>query len=219
MEAVRVTDIAERFVDLALKHDWAKVTSLPDDEVRALFDFVSAMYYETEAVVYGQLKDSKHDAFGDKTGEMYTVNDFCPFQVVSEGGYGHHTATYHLNDTLRSVVLGVKRERKDREQLIREIGLEIEHNTPLEPIKLTPEGDMLGEYPGSHARDTSQIGSSVHRYCNGWVDRRRATKEHDVLFCRVCCLRIYIPREIITYGDLRAEMAKRLAPTTVEPGV
>ncbi len=100
-----------------------------------------------------------------------------------------------------------------REKLIKVMIAEIERSVPLTPIQLTPEGDLLREYPSgmvafgsaNHTRDDSNLSScvGVHEFCNGWMDRKRVTKTHDAIVCRRCCLRVLFPKEAKTYGDLR----------------
>ncbi|OGI16355.1 MAG: hypothetical protein A2Z52_01790 [Candidatus Moranbacteria bacterium RBG_19FT_COMBO_42_6] len=71
------------------------------------------------------------------------------------------------------------------------------------------------EYFVNHARDEHNLESTVglHEYCNGWMDRQRSTKTHDIIVCRKCHLRIPFPKEIKTYGEFRQAMADKLLPT------
>ena len=177
--------VASQFVDLVLKHErWDKVKELADDEVRVLFAVVSAAGFEPKAVVPGKLVGHCLDEDGSRTGETYPINKLCPFKVVSQEGGDHYFATAWLDCALRYAVARATRGGENRDQLIEVIRSEIERSVPLQPIQLTPEGDMLREYPRQalafgleyfvdHARDDHELGScvGVHGYCNGWMDR------------------------------------------------
>lgn len=206
--------VASRFVDLALAYRrWDKIESLPDDEVQVLLETAVAAGFEATCVVPGKLRGDWLDQ-GGRTGETYPVNSLCPFKVVSGGG-DHYFATGWLDCALRRVVTGSRRG-ESREQLIEAISLEIERSVPLQPIQLTPEGDLLREYPPSerafgseyfvdHTRDDHELRLcvGVHVDCNGWMDRCRADAAHDAIVCRHCHLQVHFPREVKTYGELR----------------
>ena len=52
----KTTDVATRFVDLALKHmHWEEIKTLPADEVRVLFDTVSAAGFNPKIIKPGKL--------------------------------------------------------------------------------------------------------------------------------------------------------------------
>lgn len=85
-----------------------------------------------------------------------------------------------------------------------------------EPIRITEDGDLLEEYPQTpHPVDDQELGScpGIHRHCEGWIDRHHATDHYDTLVCRRCYLRVIIPREAKTYGDLRLYFTKKFAQT------
>jgi len=217
-----MNSIAVRFVDLAIRcQPWDKVTELFPGEARILFDLVSAAGFEPKEVALGELRGDHHDQDGP-TGKTYPINELCPFKVISEKGEDHYPATRWLDKALSHVVSGASQKDKTRDQLIEEILLGIERSVPLEPIQLTSEGDLLMEYPrdsngfgreDSHVRDSHQLNSTVglHKYCLGWVDRKRATKTHDALVCRTCYMRILFPIEVKTYGELRQALAQRVS--------
>ncbi len=131
--------------------------------------------------------------------------------------------------TLPLVGLIVPGDRNEsREKLVGAIALEIERSVPLEPVQLTSEGDLLGEYPPgllgfgyeyfvNHTRDDHSLNTcvGVHLHCDSWMDRRRTTATHDAIICKVCRLRVLFPKEIKTYGELRKFLAKHCKPSPV----
>jgi hypothetical protein len=215
--------IVSQFVDLALKHKWDKINDLSVDEVQILFATVSAAGFELKEVVFGKLVGNFRDQDGSKTGATYPINGYCPFKVIDQEGKDYYFATGWLDWVLRRLVLGPIKLGESREQLITVMQAVIERSIPLQPIRLTPEGDYLCEYPprsrslgGSeyfidHTRDSHDLGScvGVHKYCNGWMDRHGATSSHDAITCRSCHLRVLFPKETKTYGDLRKALTTK----------
>lgn len=205
-----ITKIASQFVNLALRHDWGKIKELPADEVQILFATVSAAGFEPTKLIPGKLVGHYLDQDGSKTGETYPINILCPYKVIGRESKDHYHATGWLDCALRHARRGT-----DPQQLVEEIRHEIERSIPLEPIQLTPEGDLLREYPPSHnyfvdhTRNDCELSCcvGVHDYCDGWVDRTRVTKTHDALICRRCRLRVLFPKEVKTYGELRQALA------------
>ena len=218
-----IVSITSRFVDLGLKYKrWDEVKTLPADEMQALFDTVSAAGFDVKKVVLGKLVGHYRDQDGSSTGETYPINGLCPFKVVSQEDGDHYFATGWLDCALRRVIYGSTRQNEDREKLIKVMTGEIERSVPLAPIQLTPEGDLLREYPPGtlafgleyfvdHTRNDRQLSSCVgiHEFCNCWMDRTRATKTHDAIVCRGCHLRVLFPKEVKTYGDLRQALASQ----------
>lgn len=219
----KTTDVATRFVDLALKHErWGEVKTLPADDVQVLFDTVSAAGFNLKKVASGKLVGHYCDQDGSSTGETYPINSLCPFKMVGQEDGDHYFATGWLDCALRRVVYGMARQNESREKVIEMMAEEIERSVPLEPIQLTPEGDFLREYPPNtlafgleyfvkHTRDENDLGScvGVHEFCNCWMDRTRATKMHDAIVCRGCHLQVLFPKEVKTYGDLRQALASQ----------
>lgn len=217
----KTMDLAERFVDLAFAHErWNEVKTLSAAEVQILFDTVSAAGFKPQKVVAGRLVGNYRDQDGSSTGETYPINSLCAFKVVNEEGGDHYFATGWLDCALRRVAM---KKDEGREKLIEVVAAEIERSVPLEPVQLTPEGDLLREYPPStlafgleyfvkHTRDENDLGScvGVHEFCDGWMDRRRATKTHDAIVCRRCHLRVPFPVSVKTYGDLRQALAAKV---------
>ncbi len=218
-----IVSIASRFVDLALKYKrWDEVNELPNNEVQVLFEIVVAAGFEPKCIVLGKLKGNYLDQDGSRTGKTYPINSLCPFKAVNQEGGDHYFATGWLDCALRRVVYGSTRQNENRKKLIEVMTEEIERSIPLKPIQLTPEGDLLREYPPStpafgleyfvkHTRDENDLGScvGVHEFCNCWMDRARATKTHDAIVCRRCHLRVLFPKEVKTYGDLRQALASQ----------
>ncbi len=214
------TEVASKFVDLVLKYErWDEVKTIPADEIQILFEIVSAAGFPVKKVILGKLVGYYLDQDGSRTGKTYLVNSLCPFKVICEDG-DHYFATGWLDCAFRRVVYGKKRQNEGRDKLIEVIIKEIERSLPLEPIRLTPEGDFLCEYPPSprtsgfeyfvkHTRDEDNLGLCVgiHEFCNSWMERVRATKTHDAIVCRGCHLRVLFPKEVKTYGDLRQALS------------
>lgn len=214
------TSIATQFVDLALKYEqWGKIEDLPREEVEILLRIVKAASFEARDVVLGKLTGNYLDQEGRKTVDTYPINSFCPFKVVSREG-NDEQATSWLDYVLELVVTKVEGKVKTREQLIEMVQSSINKAIPLEPIRLTPEGDFLIEDASCasleparihHTRDNQLLHSlvGVHKHCGGLLDRQRATTTSDVLVCRKCYLRVAFPREVETYGDLRQALANQ----------
>jgi len=60
-----------------------------------------------------------------------------------------------------------------------------------------------GTYPSDH-----NIGS--HDICRGWIKIHKVSLAYNVIICKKCNLRIMIPKEIETYGDLRKYLSKKI---------
>lgn len=213
-----VQAVAAAFVDMALSHGRCEGdVALEETEVQVLFRTVVAAGFEVSAVVPGRLLGHYRDQDGSATGETYAINALCPYKAQDEDGTDHTPATRWLDHALSRVVRGEYRwrPREDRDGLVTAIAAEIARSVPLVPVQLTPEGDLLCEYPPSglggfvdHTRDGKALSTcaGVHKYCNGWMDRLRATARHDAIVCRNCHLRVLFPRTVTTYGELRAAL-------------
>lgn len=225
-------EVASRFLDLALKHKWNEVEEgLNADEVQVLLDLVRAAGFEAEAVVFGRMRGNYLEQDGTSTGETYPINSLCPFKVVGERGTDHYLATGWLDCALkfaRRATEGMVEDSEWRQDRVCALVEVIKESVPLTPIQLTPEGDLLGEYPPSlhngdyheyfvtHSRDEDRVSGCVgiHQYCNSWMDRNRATATHDSITCRRCHLRVLFPKEVRTYGDLRDALTSTPAQST-----
>jgi hypothetical protein len=217
---VNVAKVAASFVDLALSHDgWNEVEQLPSEELQILFRTVSAAGFKPKAVVLGKLKGDWLDQDGSRTGQTYPINHLSPVKVMGQDG-DNYFATGWLDCALIRVVGGAKRG-EDRNVLVKAVESEIRRSVPLPPIQLTPDRDLLREYPPrpielgalpyfvDHSRDGEQLSTcvGVHAYCGSWMDRVRATATHDAIVCRGCHLRVLFPKGIKTYGQLRQHLA------------
>lgn len=219
--------LAEQLVDFAAKYCWMnngelmirneenKFVRAATQEIDAsiLFAVVCAAGFEPLKIVPGIAYGNCYEE-GEFTG-TYPLNKSCPYKVVSQEGDDHGVATSWLDSVvqLASGALASRRTPTDpsKPKLIESVRLEIERSVPMKPIQLTVDGDMMREYPPSHrehTRDTHVLGSciGVHDYCNGFMDRHRATKTHDSVSCRACHLRVLFPKEVKTYGELRAAL-------------
>ncbi len=228
-----IIDIATQFVDLVLKYDkWTEIKELSDDEMKVLFETVSAAGFEPKSVKLGKMVGYYLDQDGSKTGATYPINSTCPFKVVSKEDGDNCFATGWLDCAVRRVIFGIIQKRENHEQFIEVVLSEIEKSVPLKPIQLTMEGDLLEEYPprpsgfGSfeyfveHTCDEDNLDScvGVHKYCQGWVDRVRATETCDALLCRGCHLRVLFPKNIKTYKELRDSLLYERVITLHEQG-
>lgn len=166
-------------------------------------------------ITIGKLLGNFMDQDGP-TGEHFTINSICPFKIVRADNKDDYLATGWLNSLVDLVVRRAK-QHYPQDLLIEEVAEKIRQSQPLQPITLTPQGDQLVEITLSppalsndcfvrHRRDTDSVSESpvgLHRHCNGFIDRHRATPQYDTLVCRACGLRVYIPTEAQTFGDLR----------------
>ena len=176
-----------------------------------MFDLVSCAGFKPSEIVEGQILEDVPDST-----RKDPVNRSCMYKVVT-GQRDHAFATGWL-DNMLSYGLGFYNQEglhdKLYEQLIK--------STPLDPIRLTKEGDFLIEsepkvnwrdicpYLVTHTKNEDKIGMSIHGYCHGWLDLRRTTETHNALFCRACYLRVALPLEIKTYGELRNYIEEQL---------
>ncbi len=226
----KTTDVATQFVDLVLTSDWgrlwAEVEELPDNKVQVFFETVAAAGFDPKKVVPGKLVGHYRDQDGSRTGKTYHINKVCPYKVmgmVDQENGDHYFATGWLDCAVRRVLYGGTRQKENREQLIATLEAEIERSVPLVPIQLSPEGEMLREYPPAplfagleyfvdHTRDSCSLNSciGIHEYCDGWMDRTPATKTHDAILCRVCRLRVLFPKKVKTFRELRQALASRV---------
>lgn len=209
-------DIVAKFVDLVLSKNWKEINELSEEETETILRVLSDAGFEVDTLVYGNLKGYYRDQDGSAL-DSYPINTLCPFIVKDQERKRSYSATQWLDCILQKIVT-VERNRTNRDTIRKLIQKEIERSVPMKPIQLTAEGDFLCEYPpngclAEHTRDNDKLPScvGVHKICNGWVDRRRTTETHDVLVCRQCHLRVLIPKEIQTYGELRRTLGNFLA--------
>lgn len=216
---VRHHELAEWFVVFAKTYaTWEESRTFSEEDVKKVFHLVEAAGFEPSSVSVGVL--TQRTSYGS-----VPVNPLCPFRVMEEEGGDHIDATRWLNELWKKVNPRWSPSMKDLAPLIEEVRTEIVRSVPLEPILIGPDGELLVEYPPenlgffvNHTKDENEVRNCVgaHKYCNSWVDRKRASKTHDALVCRGCNLRVAFPREIVqcnkrrfvkTFGDLRIVMA------------
>ena len=216
----KIEEVATQFVDLALKYKgaWKEKTDFTPEEMQIVFNLVLTAGFCAKEVVSGKLEGNYVDEEGRSTREKFLVNEYSTLKVIyqDDGKEGDDfAATRWLDCSLRGVIYypGWGKE-KTREEHISGLIKSIEKSIPLEPIQLTLVGDFLCEYPpatGHHTRDEDELGphsGGVHKFCRGYMERHRATEHSDVLVCKSCCLRVYIPKHIKTYGELREVLTK-----------
>lgn len=191
------------------------IQNLDGDDLFFLQSLLETAGFDLKEIVVGRLEGNYLDNDGP-TGERFAINTLCPVKVIATNGNDYYLATGWLDSLVRFVMNNAK-EDMPREELVEAVAEKIEQSQPLQPIIMTTKGDQLVEcipilpalsndYLVQHKRDEDSASGSpvgLHRYCNGWVDRHRATLGHDTLVCRACGLRVYIPVEAKTFGDLR----------------
>ncbi len=204
-----VSELAKRFVELAKRYEEQKeVPPLSEEELALVYEVACAAGFECKGVVLGRVM-----VYVESRG-MFPLNGRCPAKFLNEEGGDHQAATCWLNQLWKlAEVPRLFPSNDDRTaQLVEKVHKEILRSVPLAPIWLTNRGDMLLEYPPSglgffvdHTKEGAELGITVgvHQHCNGFMERIRATVKEDVLRCRRCSLRVYLPRDIETYGELR----------------
>ncbi len=79
----------------------------------------------------------------------------------------------------------------------------------IEPIILTEYGETLFDDMADLGRGDDAVLSGrvgVHRTCAGFIDILSVSKTHKALLCQKCGLRVVVPKEVETYGDLRKHL-------------
>lgn len=81
----------------------------------------------------------------------------------------------------------------------------------MEPIVLTYLGEtLLPQYPvPERVTETSPIRAhapGLHQYCSNWVYVREISENYSAIVCNSCNMRILIPNNVRTFGDLRRHM-------------
>lgn len=217
----KISEVATRFVDLVLQYGlWAWVETFPADKVSILSDILSSAGFDLKELVPGKLLGNSRTQEGNLTGHTYPVNVSCPFKVVDQDGVDHLFATGWLDCAVRRVIFGSRYYNESREKIISAMIEEIRRSVPLEPIQLTPAGDLLCECPPQpvfatfgyfvdHTRGGGKLDAcvGVHVRCGGQMDRCKAIKTHDAIVCRKCRLRVLFSKRVKTYSDLRQALA------------
>ena len=214
MPSQEILTVAEQLVNLALRYNWriyGRATEISAGEINILFTAVATAGFEPKAIHPGQAFETGSGRGGDCPSTP--VNTYCPYYVLGQNDdYGDNPATKWLDKTIHFVASNAT---TPLDILTKKIAKAIEDSMPLEPIQLTPEGDLLIEHwrrDEAHARDDNNIGSVVgtHKYCGGMITRGRATENADALLCGHCPIRVLIPKETETYGMLREYCANIL---------
>ena len=212
--------LATQFVDLLKKRPgflWTK------EDTAFVQRLLVEAGFDVKSVVRGKLVGNYLDDDGSKTGETFPINALCPFKAVGFESGEDYRATIWL-DCLCWVPRGNYLGTPTRMEAIQKVSAEIERSVPLVPVQLTPEGDLLKEYPRDggfvdHSRDSNKVSLcvGVHAFCHGWMDRNRATASNDSITCRCCGLRVLFPKKIKTYGELRDHFKSRFEAAKSEP--
>jgi hypothetical protein len=229
----KFTETATKFVDLVLSrtsNEWAESKVSPPEELQTLFEVVTAAGFEARSIELGKLAGFDYDEYGNGLGESYPINQLCPYKVMGEDGNDYYFATGWLDCALRRV-FGSERQKEEVETLVKIVAREINRSNPLDPIQLTPDGDMLVEnaphelsraifgYFVDHYRDEHQLrnypvnrwssGIGIHGLCGGQLIRvsLRNTETQDEIVCSKCRLRVSFPRGVSSYGELRQSLA------------
>jgi len=212
--------IAVNFVDLALTHmlhEWQFESVLPEGGEAVLVATLQSVGFETvSGIVPGKLFGEYRDQGGSRTGEKYPLNKDFSFTAVKRDGKIHERATHWLDSMIRQA--GHKQSNgMSKNGILVEVFVLLEQSKPLEPILLTVDGDFMQEYPRDkffeHTRDDHTLSSCVgiHKYCGGFMDHKETTETNSVIICRSCLLRILLPSEIKTYGELREYSAQQIS--------
>lgn len=213
-----IEKVAADFVDLVLKHkvDFETLWSgsiVTADEMKVLFSVVHTAGFDLKEIILGEYYTS-HE----------TQKEYW-FLVKNSENQVNDYATMWLRKAIHRVIF-CQENYGNTGRTVEALRVDIEHSIPLVPIQLTVQGDLLKEYPvqgvalglskTNHTRDYDHVGLTpgVHAFCNSWFDRHAATAIYDVLCCRSCYLRVYFPKEVKTYGELRkALLDSHFVPT------
>lgn len=210
---------AETVVRMVISHKpWNLAVSLGGIEISLLLDLVRRAGFDDCASIEKKQLLGKYD----DTERTYPINTVCSYSVLRSDGEPHVVATIWL-DSLVKEVQYYKESQEPSLGLVRHLVDWFEKTKCFIPVQLTEEGELLGEYPKQspldHTVDEDPLVSCVGihvSFCHGWVDRKQVSSTHDVLLCRSCGLRVYIPKGIVTWGDLRKHCAAKLARAAME---
>jgi hypothetical protein len=204
MDKNKVTGIGNQFVDLIVLSYQGDITLISEYNTQMLFDLLTITGFDPKKVI------TKAEVCG---------SGYVPSFKV-ENAYGDDKYATSLLNALSNMVISGRRDyHKDKQSLAEDINEAIRKVIPLEPIKLTPYGDMLCEEDirvqvnnpdfvlhAKHIQDSdllrySSIGK--HQRCGSILDLRDVSESYNVITCRSCYLRLPITKEIKTYGELR----------------
>jgi hypothetical protein len=77
------------------------------------------------------------------------------------------------------------------------------------PIVVNEVGEKILLTHGTE--DIHKLGGDIHKYCGGETSFHQISASQQVLSCKRCNLRIPLPLNLLTYGDLR-EYLKNFQP-------
>lgn len=221
-------NVAQGMIAAKQKNDY-----LTTEEELAIRNILSEAGFEFKSIEFGAHMGQRRDMSDDV--ENYQINTSCPLKILLESGEVHDRATGWLDCLFRYIENEGPRRSSgftfarlqpsgpDPALLVQKVQMQISDSRPLPQMPLTPEGDVFLEctpmikddgyqYFVRHIRDGDELAYNVgtHKYCGNYFQRHRATATHDSLVCFGCCLRVLIPREVKTYGDLRVALEKNL---------
>ena len=202
-----------KFVELARKFQWTSWTEVDVAERDAVvLDVLCMAGFEVHHVKVKSLRGHYRDQDGTSTGETYPINPSCPLTVVSinwvnfdrqEEEEDDYRATIWLNNTVETVAA-----IRDDEQATAKLAGIVTEAVPMLPIRLTWFGDTMVEPPSldSHIREDDLIWkrSVIHGQCMGYLDLHRCSDEWRSISCRKYRFHVYVPSNINTFGELRA---------------
>ena len=187
---------------------WREVDVAERDAV--ILGVLRAAGFEICRVEVNLLRGYYRDQDGSSTGETYPINPDCPLAVVSnnwisfdlQGERRDYQATIWLNDVVRTVAA-----LNDDEVAAVKLAQLVAEAVPMVPIRLTWFGDMMVEQPSldPHIREDEMIWkrSVVHGRCMGRLELHQVSDEWRSISCRKCRLRVYVPSNLNTFGELR----------------
>lgn len=79
----------------------------------------------------------------------------------------------------------------------------------MKPIVLTSLGEtLLPQYNIPEEVDETSLlrkyeAVGMHKFCGNWVYIRDVAEFYSAIFCNGCNMRVAIPKNVITFGDLR----------------
>ena len=222
-----IQEIATRFVEM-IRAEYKPPSLEPrhfsHDDQQVLLDLVNAAGFEASGLVEKRIRGHHRDEDGSATGETFPINGTCPFTVqffnddfrIREDSRtkDHQRATGWLDSLVRGVF--ENRQHRTNDELAALVIKEVKAAMPMSPIPLDGYGNLLKEYPAGggvpHTHDSDELRGQigVHAVCNGFMELQPVSKEWRVIFCRQCCLRIYVPANLKTYSDLRKHRGFRI---------
>lgn len=214
------TAVITRFINIVRSvKGWRNSTHLlSTEETLTIHLILREAGFEYKMITFGDLTDSRHNF--DEELETFPVNTLSPVMVMLENGAPHINATGWLDCLFRHITYDCPKGEEHSTLNEQKVRIAIADSRPLDPMKLTAVGDIFVEgYPSlkpsgytyfvRHTRDGDELTHIVghHKRCGSQFNRRGATDTHDALVCFGCHIRVLFPREVRTYGELRAAFA------------